>query len=572
MGTGTDSGGSLTSASLPYEENHFDFSPWSFWESASPEERARQLELQAALRSKRGYVFGADCFVSPLAAIQNDRLRLGDRSYIAAGAYLSGDITMGDDATINPYTVVRGEISIGDGVRIGAHTSIIAFNHDIGDPEATVISQGITARGITVGDDVWVGSHVIVLDGVRVGSHSVLAAGAVVTKDVPAGAIVGGNPARVLKWRVPRLRPDSTRDGLGEAVAAFAGRARREATTLLDRRWNPATARFADRPGVQATVRAQCDAVEIADLLLGGPPEQLPAEEQVARLRSWQDPASGLVGQLDENDGPLSLDNGTAAYHALSVGYALDLLGSAFPFPISLSPARTPETLVAWLDGLRWSENPWEAGSQIDALGTAMTWNRLNGHGNPTGCEEALLGWMMTRVDPGTGMWGRVDHGDLLPAVNGWYRATRGTFGQFGIPVPYPERVIDTVLRHLHDATRFAPENLNACNVLDIAYPLWITRHTGYRAEEVRSRATVLIPHLLEQWTPNEGFGFAAPSPTAGARPESTPGLQGTEMWLAILWYLCDLAGLSDRLGYRPRGVHNPSPRLALYGGGLRSN
>ena len=570
MGADGDSGENP----LPYEENHFDFSPWSFWKSASPEERTRQLALQAALRSKRGYVFGDGCFVSHLAAIQNDRLRMGDRSYIAAGAYLSGDVVMGDDATINPYTVVRGEISIGDGVRIGAHTSIIAFNHDIGDPEATVISQGITSRGITIGDDVWVGSHVVVLDGVQVGSHSVLAAGAVVTKDVSAGAIVGGNPARVLKWRVPRLRPDSARDGIGEAVSAFAERAGREAPALLDRCWDPGTGLFADRPGVEATVRAQCDAVEIADLLLGGPPEQLPAEEQIRRLRSWQDPVSGLVGRLDETGVPRlrepSLDNGDAAYHVLSVGYALDLLGSAFPSPIALNPAQTPEALTAWLDGLRWQDNPWEAGSQIDALGTAMTWNELAGHGNPLGCEEALLGWMVTRVDPGTGMWGRVDDGDLLLAVNGWYRAARGTFGQFGIPVPYPERVIDTVLRHLGNATRFAPERLNACNVLDVAYPLWITRRTGHRAEDVRTRAAELIPHVLGQWTPNEGFGFAAPSPTAGA--EAAPGLQGTEMWLAILWYLCDLAGVSDRLGYRPRGVHNPSPRLALSGRGIRSN
>src|ERR1043165_3986423 len=136
MDADTDSG-----EALPFDESHFDFSPWSFWESASPEQRKRQLELQAALRSKRSYAFGADCFVSPLAAVQNDRLRMGGRGYIAAGAHLRGGIVMGADATITPYTVVRGEISIGDGVRIGAHTSIIAFNHEIGDPEATVISQ-----------------------------------------------------------------------------------------------------------------------------------------------------------------------------------------------------------------------------------------------------------------------------------------------------------------------------------------------------------------------------------------------------------------------------------------------
>ncbi|HEX2144414.1 MAG TPA: acyltransferase, partial [Glycomyces sp.] len=486
-------------APLPYDENHFDFSPWTFWSQAPEAERKAQRLLQERLASERGYGFGGDCFVSPRAAIQNDALRLGDRSYVAAGAYLSGDVTLGADCSINPYTVVRGEITIGSGVRIGAHTSIIAFNHVISDYDAPFVSQGLTAQGVTIGDDVWIGSHVVVLDGVRVGSKSVLAAGAVVTKDVPEGAIVGGNPARVLKWRKPEAH--KTAGGLGDRVTAFADRARAEAAALLDRCWHPESGMFIDRPGAAPTVRAQCDAIEIADLLLGTAPVQVPADDQIARLRSWQEPVSGLVGQLDEHGDyrprGRDLDDGEAAYHVLSVGYALDLLGSAFPHPVTLRPADSTAVVAAWLDALPWQRDPWNAGSETDALGTAMAWNRLGGHGNPTGAEEALFGWMLTRVDPGTGMWGRVDHADLLLAVNGWYRAVRGTFGQFGLPVPYPERVIDTVLRHLDDTTRFAPDRLNACNVLDVAYPLWLTRRTGYRAEEVAAKARTLIGHVL---------------------------------------------------------------------------
>ncbi|THV42451.1 acyltransferase [Glycomyces buryatensis] len=559
------------SAALPYDDNHFDFSPWRFWSAAPQATQDRQRRLQEALVSERGYRFGADCFVSPLAAIQNEGLRLGDRSYVAAGAYLSGDLELGVDCTINAYTVVRGEITMGDGVRIGAHTSIIAFNHVFADPDATVINQGIAAQGITIGDDVWIGSHVVVLDGVKVGSRSVLAAGAVVTRDVPEGAIVGGNPARVLKWRVPALAPVADVKGrtglgdsaLGDEIAAFADRVRAEAAELLERYWDPRVGFFSDKPGADPTVRAQCDAIEIADLLIGSAPVQLPAAEQIERLRSWQDPQTGLVGYL-EADGALrgaglNLDEGGAAYHVLTVGYALDLLGSAFPHPISLRPADSAEDVIRWVDALPWQNRAWNAGSQIDHLGTAMTWNRLGGHGNPTGSEEALFGWMLTHVDAGTGMWGRVDHADLLQPVNGWYRAVRGTFGQFGIPVPHPERVIDTVLRHLADPGRFAPDRLNACNVLDVAYPLWLTRRTGHRTEEVAAKARELLGHVLAQWIPGEGFGFAAP-PNGGL--DSSPGLQGTEMWLAILWYLGDLAGVADRLGYQPRGVHNRFPRI----------
>src|SRR5690625_2434633 len=71
------------------------------------------------------------------------------------------------------------------------------------EPHTEVFRQPLTSRGITIGDDVWIGSHVVVLDGVTVGDRAVLAAGAVVTKDVPAGAVVGGNPARLIQWRVP---------------------------------------------------------------------------------------------------------------------------------------------------------------------------------------------------------------------------------------------------------------------------------------------------------------------------------------------------------------------------------
>src|SRR5699024_2200 len=123
--------------------------------------------------------------------------------YIAAHAYVTGTLVAGPHCTINPFTVVRGDVRLGHSVRIGAHTSILAFNHTITDPDVAVFRQPISAQGIVIGDDVWIGSHVMILDGVTIGDRAVVAAGSVVTKDVPAGAIVAGNPAKVKKWRVP---------------------------------------------------------------------------------------------------------------------------------------------------------------------------------------------------------------------------------------------------------------------------------------------------------------------------------------------------------------------------------
>ena len=529
------------------DSNRHDFSPWLFWSEASEAEQARQLRRQEAT----GYAFGERCFVSELASVQNDELRLGARGYIAAGAYLTGTLRAGRDCTMNPYAVIRGAVELGDAVRIGAHTSLLGFNHTMTDPDVEVHRQPLTSKGIRVGNDVWIGSHAVILDGVTVGDRAVVAAGAIVTRDVPPGAVVGGNPARVIKWRVPP--PDGEPAG---ALRAFADTARSQGEAILERCFDGE--RFVDRPGDAPTVRAQCDAVEIADLLLGGAPRQLPEAEQIRRLTAWQDEATGMVGPLladGRQRAPApGLFDPDAAYHVLCVGYALDILGSRFPAPIRVVAEASAADVVAGLERQPWRAGAWGAGHWVDILGTAMHWNRRMGEAGRPGAAEALFGWLLTRADPRTGVWGegRPEDG-LLQPVNGFYRASRGTFAQFGLPLPYPERVVDTVLAHAGDVRVIRPDRRNACNILDIAHPLWLTRQTGHRTAEVDALAGRLLRDALGHWTDGQGFGF---------RTKQPPGLQGTEMWLATVWLLADLAGVADALGYRPRGVHRPEPAV----------
>ncbi|HEX6683095.1 MAG TPA: acyltransferase [Candidatus Limnocylindrales bacterium] len=537
-----------------------DYSPWLFWAEASPDQRARQLELHREFGERPEHRIGQGCFISELASVGNEELHLGDRSYIAAGAYVSGSVRTGRDCTLNPYAVVRGKVELGDAVRVGAHTSLLGFNHSFDDPEVEVFRQPITSRGIRIGDDVWIGSHVVVVDGVTVGDRAVLAAGAVVTKDVPAGAVVGGNPARIIKWRVPDRAPT----GAG-AVAAFADTAHDQAARILDRYFGP-DGLFADKPDTAPTVRAQCDAIEVADLLLGQAPPQLPAAEQIQRLRDWQDPKTGMVGPLLPCGGQRPPEPGLfdrdAGYHVLCAGYALDLLGSRFPHPIRVVAEAEPDQIIAGLKAQPWATNAWASGHWVDILGTAIHWNRKLGEPGRPGSAEALLGWLLANADPRTGMWGSAPPGDgLLQLVNGFYRASRGTFAQFGLPVPYPERVIDTVLAHARDPRIIRPDRQNACNILDIAHPLWLTRlTTDHRQYDVDALARTLLHDALGHWTDHQGFGFRAPHHTTKGDPDTTPGLQGTEMWLAIIWLLADLSGVSGRLGYRPCGVHRPEP------------
>jgi acetyltransferase-like isoleucine patch superfamily enzyme len=542
------------------------FSPWSFWESASDEAKQSQRERLLALAERGDRTFAEDAFVADTAAVDNDVLHLGERSYIAAGAYLTGELIAGSDCSINPYTVIRGRVRLGAGVRIGAHTSLLGFNHSM-EPGTPVFRQPLTSKGIVVDDDVWIGSHVVILDGVMVGAHSVLAAGAVVTKDVPSGAIVGGNPAKFIRWRVAPAEAATHRSrDLAIRLREFAEHARADAETILARAWDAESGVYSDRPGVDPSLRAHCDAVEVARLLLPGAPPQLTSHQHRARLTATQRP-DGRIPSPGVHSAPgKPFDDADAAYHVLSVGYAIDLLRGQLPHAVSEATRMTPADISGFCESLPWRTDPWDAGHRVDALGTALHWALRSGHSVLPGAVESLLGWLTTRADSRTGMWGdAASGGDLLLLVNGAYRTTRGTYAQFGIPLPHPTATIDTVLEHSANEAYFTAETYDACNVLDVVHPLWLTRETGHRSDETQAVARRMLEHTLTMWAPTRGFAFRLQDSAEQGRC----GLQGTEMWLAIIWYLADILGESQPLGYRPRGVHRPEPAVRITRSGV---
>ncbi|MFN2250162.1 MAG: acyltransferase [Candidatus Promineifilaceae bacterium] len=137
-------------------------------------------------------------------------ITIGRQSIVMHGAILhvynfrdlpDSGITIGQNCLIGEYNVIRGQggVTIGDRVYTSPFTQIIAVNHVFDDPNRSFIDQGITAEGIIIEDDVWIGAGAIVTDGVRVGKGAVVAAGAVVTKDVAPHTVVGGVPARFIK-------------------------------------------------------------------------------------------------------------------------------------------------------------------------------------------------------------------------------------------------------------------------------------------------------------------------------------------------------------------------------------
>lgn len=137
-------------------------------------------------------------------------VEIGANTYVMHGAVLhvynfrglpNAGIRIGHDSLIGEYTVIRGQggVTIGNRVYTSPMTQLIAVNHIFDDPERSFVDQGITAQGIVVEDDVWLGANAVVTDGVRIGKGAVVAASAVVTKDVPPHSVVAGVPARVIK-------------------------------------------------------------------------------------------------------------------------------------------------------------------------------------------------------------------------------------------------------------------------------------------------------------------------------------------------------------------------------------
>ncbi len=198
-----------------FREQHKKRLSWMPWLYASLKEkhlvwaRPWQQDVQAKLMREETVTIAEDCFIAPEAGIfaQLGRpIRIGPRSTVGAHAFLHGPLTIGADVSINARASLDGGavgITIGDGCRIASGATIYAFDHQLA-PDRFVREQPVTSKGITLGVDVWVGANAGITDGVTIGDHAVIGLGAVVTSDVPAWAIVGGVPARVIGDRRER--------------------------------------------------------------------------------------------------------------------------------------------------------------------------------------------------------------------------------------------------------------------------------------------------------------------------------------------------------------------------------
>ena len=197
---------------LKYREQHqhrLNYMPWLYW-SLKPKNRAWaeqwQREYQAYLMEMETIEIGENCFISPLAHIFAERGRkitIGNNCFVAADSTLHGPLTIGNEVAINHHCILdggRAGIVLEDQVRIAAYCHLYAFDHGMA-LEQPIYQQAVRSQGIHIGKDVWLGAHVGVKDGVKIGNHAIVGMNSMITKDIVEKAVVAGNPTKFIRWR-----------------------------------------------------------------------------------------------------------------------------------------------------------------------------------------------------------------------------------------------------------------------------------------------------------------------------------------------------------------------------------
>ncbi len=133
-------------------------------------------------------------------------ITLGNGVFLGRGTILSckdGDITLGDHVNIGFHSEIfsGSSVSVGRHGLLAAYTYLVGGGHEFDRTDLAVLEQPRSSKGIALGDNVWLGARATVLDGVRIGNDVVVGAGAVVTGDLPDGAVAVGTPAKVVRTR-----------------------------------------------------------------------------------------------------------------------------------------------------------------------------------------------------------------------------------------------------------------------------------------------------------------------------------------------------------------------------------
>ena len=150
-----------------------------------------------------------NCYINALCkdgVTIGDYFNLGRNSIIDCTGVISElgeSLIIGNNVGISPNFVifVRGKVEVGNDVIIGPNVTIISENHSFEKTDIPIRLQGVSRIGVRIGNNCWIGANVTILDGVEIGDNSIIAAAAVVNKNVEPNSIVGGVPAKLIRTR-----------------------------------------------------------------------------------------------------------------------------------------------------------------------------------------------------------------------------------------------------------------------------------------------------------------------------------------------------------------------------------
>jgi acetyltransferase-like isoleucine patch superfamily enzyme len=131
-----------------------------------------------------------------------NKFELGEKSTIEDFTAINngvGAVIIGNRSRVGLSNTIIGPVRIGNDVRLAQNVVLSGLNHNYQDPDTPIHTQGVSTKPIVIEDDSWIGANAVIVPGVTIGKHSIVAAGSVVTRNVPPYTVVGGNPAIIIK-------------------------------------------------------------------------------------------------------------------------------------------------------------------------------------------------------------------------------------------------------------------------------------------------------------------------------------------------------------------------------------
>lgn len=131
-----------------------------------------------------------------------NRFELGNYSTIEDFSAINngvGSVQIGDRTKIGLSNTIIGPVKIGNDIRLAQNITLSGLNHNYTDVNLPIHAQGVSTDPIVIEDETWIGANVVIVAGVTIGKHCIIAAGSVVTKDIPSYSVAVGNPAKVIK-------------------------------------------------------------------------------------------------------------------------------------------------------------------------------------------------------------------------------------------------------------------------------------------------------------------------------------------------------------------------------------